>query len=183
MPYPNRSFIFSRTTTSHGFLKPATISFELRHPETEALVGSFEITGRNAEWIPADKPATFRIRRDFWGRRWNYAGAVEGRLYAKLSSGFFRRRISFAEGGTYTMKSRRGSWFSKRREFVHRAEFFNEDELVMTLTNHLKRKLFSSDAQMPMKGTIESALPGMTELWGALLMFQSDLYAQQAAAA
>lgn len=183
MSSPNRSFTFTRTAAAHGFFKPAEIRFELRNPETESLVGTFVINGRNAEWDPADGVASFRIRRAFWGQRWNYAGEGEGRLYARISFGFFRTRIRFAEGGLYSMKLKQGGWFHKSRRYAHLAEFFHEDELRMTLTNHARRKLFSADAQMAMEGTIESSLPGMAELWGALLLFQSYLVAQQVAAA
>lgn len=179
----NRSFIFTRTAVSHGFFKPAEIRFELRHPETEALTGAFIIAGRNAEWRPADGNCSFRIRRTFWGQRWNYAGTGEGREFARIGFGFFRQTIRFAEGGSYAMKLRRSSFFARRRDYVHKAEFFREDALMLTLTNHLKSGLFSADTRMPMKGTIESDMPGMAELWGALLMFQSFFQLQQAAAA
>ena len=183
MPNSNRNFSFTRSTVSHGVFKCAEIRFELRHPDSDLLAGTFIMNGRNAEWAPVDGQSSFRIRRSFWGQRWSYAGAAEGREFAKISFGFFRRTISFADGGVYTMKLKQGGVFFRKRTYAHKAEFFREEELKMTLTNHLKRKLFSADTQMPMQGTIESAMPGMAELWGALLMFQSYLHAQQVAAA
>lgn len=182
MPYPSRNFAFTRTTTSRGLFTAPDIRFELRQAENDALVGAFTISGRNAEWMPADGNCSFRIRRAFWGQRWNYAGEAEGREFARISFGFFRRRISFADGGVYHMKLKRGGRLFPKRKYALLAEFFHEDDLRMTLMNTRRRKIFESDVRRQMTGSIDSSLPGMSELWGMLLLFQTYLHAQQMAA-
>jgi hypothetical protein len=179
----SRSFAFTRSTVSRGIFRPAEIRFELRQPDGGTLAGTFVIKGRNAEWITADGRNSFRIRRVFWGQRWNYAGESEGRQYAKLSSGFFRIRIAFAEGGIYSMKAKRGGIFFPKRDYGMQVQFLHEEEVRMTLTTEKRRKLFQNEVTMPMEGRIESSLPGMAELWGMLLLFQTHLQMQQVAAA
>jgi len=183
MPNPSRSFAFTRTTVSHGIFRPAEIRFELRQPENGSLSGTFVLAGRNAEWITADGRNSFRIRRIFWGQRWNYAGEGEGRQYAKISLGFFRKRIAFAEGGLYAMSLKRGGVFFPKRDYGILAQFSHEGEVMMTLKTARRRKIFQNDVTMPMDGRIDSKLQGMAELWGMLLLFQTNLQMQQVAAA
>lgn len=181
MQTPNRSFDFTRTSVSRGIFQPREIRFDLQQTDGGSTTGTFVIRGRDAEWIKADGRGSFRIRRSFWGQRWSFVGEGEGREFAKISLGFFRKKIAFGDGGTYTMKLKRGGLIFPKRKYALLAEFFHEDDVVMTLMNTKRRKVFSSDVRRPMGGTIESSLPGMSEIWGALLLFQTWLQAREGA--
>lgn len=179
MQTPNRSFDWTRTSESRGIFRTPEIRFVLQQTLGGNTSGSFVIRGREASWIGGDGRCSFRIRRGFWGQRWSFAGEGEGRAFAKISFGFFRKKIALADGGTYSMKLRRGGLIFPKRRYALLAEFFHEDDLVMTLMNTKRRKIFTSDVRRPMAGTIESSLPGMAEIWGALLLFQSWLQARE----
>lgn len=179
MQTPNRSFDFTRSSVSRGLFRTPEIRFDLRQTLGGTTTGSFVIRGRDAQWIAGDGKCTFRIRRSFWGQRWSFAGEGEGREFAKISFGFFRKKIAFADGGVYSMKLKRGGLIFPKRKYALLAEFFHEDDVVMTLMNTKRRKIFTSDMRRPMAGTIESSLPGMAGIWGALLLFQSWLQARE----
>ncbi len=173
---------FERSTEQAGLFSAPVVTFLLS--SDRGAMGRFSISLKEAEFSSPDGRDDFRIRRNFWGYRWKYAGDDE-RDFARISFGLLHQKVSFADGAQYRIKIKR-RWRLRAKaadEYNHLATFFRDEQPVLELRNNAPMPFFSGEVSVPMSGVISTDITDIRVICGLLLLFQSSLMMRRAAAA